>query len=192
MASYELRTGDTYPPIPVLLTDNSTAPAIDVSTATHVKFELKTGASPALTGYCLVQQTSITGTFSSSSAVVTSVTPTTGYTNGATIYCVSAGLPTGQGSLATILSGAGTSSLTLSTQATNAGTFAAIVNMGLVWIPLSGSNSVSTATGGTGFITAGTYTGECEINWAAGGIQTVPNALGSDFQIIVDTDEESG
>jgi hypothetical protein len=192
MASYELRTGDTYPPIPVLLTDNSTSPAIDLTNATHVKFELKTGVSPALTGYCQIQQMSITGTFSASSATVTSVTPTTGYTNGATIYCPSAGLPTGQGALATISAGAGTGTLTLSSQASTPGTFAAIVNIGLVWIPLSGSNSVSTATGGVGFITAGTYTGECEINWAAGGIQTVPNAVGSDFQIVVDTDEENG
>lgn len=187
MASYELRTGDTYPAIPVLLTDNSTAPAIDLTNATHVVFELKGVSAPLITGYCAVQQVTITGTFNATTSV-TSVSPTTGYANGATIYSPSAGTSSGT----TILSGSGTSSLTLSSAASGTGTFTAIVNLGLVWIPLSGSNSVSTATGGIGFITADTYTGECEIEWASGGVQTVPNAKNSDFTILVDSDEEGG
>ncbi len=187
MASYELRTGDSYPPIPVLLTDNSTAPAIDLTNATHVVFELKGTTAPLITGYCSIQQVTITGTFNATTSV-TSVSPTTGYANGATIYSSAAGIPSGT----TISSGAGTSSLTLSAAAAGTGTFTAIVNMGLVWIPLSGSNSVSTVTGGVGFVTADTYTGECEIEWASGGVQTVPNAKSNDFTVLVDADEEGG
>lgn len=190
MASYELRVGDTYPPIPVLLTDSSLSPAIDLSAATHVVWALKGVTASQITGYCAVQQVAITGTLSATTTV-TAVSPTTGYVNGATINIAGAtsanpgGIPVG----ATILSGAGTSTLTLSVAATTSGAFSGVINQGLVWIPLSGSNSVSTATGGAGFTAADTYTGETPILWSAGGLQTVPNAKNSDFTIVVDTAE---
>lgn len=189
MSSYELRVGDTYPAIPVLLTDSSAAPAIDLTLATHVIWALKGVTAPQITGYCAVQQVAITGTLTSGTSV-TGVAPTAGYLNGATINVAGAtsslpaGIPTG----ATILSGAGTSTLTLSAPATISGAVSMIVNQGLVWIPLTGANSVSTATSGAGFTAADTYTGECPIVWPSGW-QTVPNAKANDFTIVTDTAE---
>lgn len=180
MANYEVRRFDTYPPIPVTLSDSSGSPAIDLTNTTQVKYELKGVTAALVTGVCTMGQVNVTGTCNSGTSV-TAVSPTTGYSNGATIY--SSGLiPSGT----TILSGAGTSTLTLSQSASGSGSGTLYVNMGLVYISLNSSGLPN------GFQTADTYTGECEIHWSAGGIQTVPNASGNNFQILVDADIEDG
>ena len=179
MANYELRRFDTYPPIPIVLSDNSGTPAIDLTNSSHIKYELKGVVAGLITGYCTLGQVNVTGVCNGSTTV-SNVAPTTGYVNGATIY--SSGLI---GSGITIASGAGTSTLTLSGAAgTGSGTL--LISAGLVYIPLNVSPLSN------GFTTADTYTGECEIQWSAGGVQTVPNAIGSDFTILVDADEEDG
>lgn len=180
MANYELRVGDTYPNIPLLLSDSSGAPGINLGSVTYVRWDLKGVTAPLITGYCAVMQVDITATASGSTSL-TSVSPTTGYSNGATIYSTALGIASGT----TIESGAGTGTLTLSAAATGNTTGTAYVNLGIVNIPLAGSNSVSTATGGSGFTQADTYTGECQIS-STSGIQTVPNAVSQDFTILVD------
>jgi hypothetical protein len=179
MASYEVRVGDTYPAIPVTLSDNSGVPAIDLTNASSVRFALKGTTAGLITGIYTIGQIAVTGTFSSSSATVTAVTPVTGYVNGATVYA-----PGFVANGTTILSGAGTSTLTLSAAASNAGSNQPfIVNLGLVYIPLNAGALAN------GFTTADTYSGESRIHWAAGGLQTVPNAVGNNYSILVDTDE---
>jgi hypothetical protein len=183
MASYELRIGDTYPAIPVLLSDSSSSPGIDLTNVvpvTGVHFALKGTTAALITGIFTIGQVAITATVTSNSATITSVSPVTGYSNGATL--TGTGIPSGT----TILSGAGTSTITMSAQASAAAPGApetVVVNQGLVYIPLNAGALAN------GFATADTYTGEARIHWAAGGIQTVPNAVGGDFTILVDTDE---
>lgn len=181
--SYELRIGDTYPPIPVVLSDSSSSPGIDLTNVvpvTGVHFALKGQLGGLITGIFTLGQVAVTATVTQNSATITSVSPTTGYANGATL--TGTGIPSGT----TIQSGAGTSTITMSAQATSAAPGApetVIVNQGLVYIPLNSGMLLN------GFTVADTYLGEGRIHWAAGGLQTVPNAFGNDFSILVDTDE---
>ena len=180
MASYELRVGDTYPLPPVLLTDSSGAPAIDLTNATQVNYALKGITATLITGVFKTAQLPITGTATANSATLASVTAVTGYVNGATLTGV--GIPTGT----TVLSGAGTATITMSAQANSqaSGTLSTIIE-------IQGLGTCRWGTAGAllnGFTQADTYSGEAKILWAAGGIQRVPNALSGDFTVLVDTE----
>lgn len=180
MANYELRVGDTFPFPGITLSDNSGVPAIDLTNVTSVHFALKGLTAALITGVYNIGQIDATGTCNSTTTV-SSVSPTTGYANGATVYSpglISAGT--------TIASGAGTATLTLSQAAIGAGTGTIFVNMGLVYIPLNAGQLA------TGFTTADTYSGESYIHWTAGGRQTVPNQVSQNFTIIADTEESTG
>ena len=152
MASYELRVGDTFPLPPVLLTDSSGAPAIDLTNATQVNYALKGITATLVTGVFKTGQLPITGTATANSATLASVTAVTGYANGATLTGV--GIPAGT----TVLSGAGTTSITMSAQANSlaSGTPSTIVvNQGLsVVSPARNCGRAHQAC--NGFTTAGT------------------------------------
>lgn len=190
MANWEMKAGDLYPPLPVVLSD-SNGP-IDLTNATSVGLVAKGAKSGGvtITGNVSVLQIVFTANMTINSANLTNVSSFTNlwapgrppWAAGSTLYGSGIVVPTGAVGawvLPTIISvNAGASTLVMSQPATASGTSVSITaNMGVgeyVWA------SMDTTT-------ADTYTGEFPIIWTAGSKpQTVPNAAGANISILID------
>lgn len=190
MASWEMKAGDLYPPLPVMLSDSNGF--IDLTNATSVGLLAK-GAKVGgvtITGTLTILQVVFTANTTINNATLSSVSSFTNlwapgrpaWATGSTLSSVD--LPAATGGvgawvLPTILSiNTGANTLTMSQQATATATGVSITaNLGCgeyAWV--SGDTSV-----------ADTYTGEFPIIWAAGSKpQTVPNQAASNISILID------
>lgn len=190
MANWEMKAGDLYPPLPVMLSD-SNGP-IDLTNATSVSIVAK-GAKPGgvtITGSLDMLQVAFTANTTMNSAQLTSVSSFTDlwapgrppWANGSTLFGAGIPGPTGavgawvQPTILALNSGAGT--ITMSQQATATATAVPMIgNFGVCEYAWA---SMDTAV-------ADTYNGEFPIVWTSGSKpQTVPNQLSNNVTILID------